>query len=249
MKSAVVPFVRQLKSGATGKDVIAVKRALKAAGFGRGLLFTPVFGPQAVANVKRFQQAHRIPATGVYGVKTHRALAAFFDAKGGKLLAAAAPKHTAPKPAKKPDGARERFVDICRWAIANSAQIHYAETRPMPITVKAKTLPLTVDCSGSTTLFAKWAGAPDPNGLGYNGEGFTGTLMNHCRKISRNQVRPGDLAVFGSYPGHHVAVVVGVKPNGDLELESHGSEAGPLDIALSVEQRYQPPVAFYSFLP
>ena len=38
-------------------------------------------------------------------------------------------------------------------------------------------LPLTTDCSGFVTLCYAWAGAPDPRGLGYSGQGWTGTLL------------------------------------------------------------------------
>ncbi|MHB8469552.1 MAG: Hint domain-containing protein [Gaiellaceae bacterium] len=46
-----------------------------------------------------------------------------------------------------------------------------SEMRPIPL---ARTLPLTTDCSGFVTLCYHLAGAPDPNGRGYDGQGWTG---------------------------------------------------------------------------
>lgn len=46
---------------------------------------------------------------------------------------------------------RERMVNWCLWAVDNATQIHYAEKRPIPVNDLPGTLPLTTDCSGSTT--------------------------------------------------------------------------------------------------
>ena len=63
---------------------------------------------------------------------------------------------------------RRKIVAAARWGIANEPRIHYGEIRPIPL---GRTLPLTTDCSGFVTICYYLAGAPDPNGLGYSGQG------------------------------------------------------------------------------
>lgn len=122
---------------------------------------------------------------------------------------------------------RQRIAAEAGWGWAHRAQIHYAEIRPIPLTAyKDHHLPLTTDCSGFATCCFYAAGAPDPNANGYNGEGYTGTLLGHLPHISQGQAQPGDLIVFGAYPGKHVVVITGsgtVNP----QVVSHGTEAGP----------------------
>src|SRR3954465_2556128 len=95
---------------------------------------------------------------------------------------------------------REEIVGVARWGVRNEARIHYAQVRPMPL---RRELPLTTDCSGFVTLCYFLAGAADPNGLGYIGQGYTGTLLRHMRHVARAEVRQGDLVVWGRYPGRH----------------------------------------------
>ncbi len=103
----------------------------------------------------------------------------------------------------------------------------------MPLT---RSLPLTTDCSGFVTLCYYLAGAPDPNGLGYSGAGWTGTMLRHL--VPTASLRPADVVVWGEYPGHHCALVL--EPGGDPLLCSHGRELGPLAIRYSDECRLQP---------
>ncbi len=127
---------------------------------------------------------------------------------------------------------RERMVNWCLWAVDNATQIHYAEKRPIPVNDLPGTLPLTTDCSGSTTLFARWAEAPDPNGLGYTGDGSTMTMLAHLKPIDPDKAQPGDLIVFGGDPlEQHVVVIVQSGP--DPTVTSHGSEPAPFKLSLS----------------
>ena len=130
---------------------------------------------------------------------------------------------------------RQNIVTAARWGIENEPRIHYGQVRPMPLT---RRLPLTTDCSGFATLCYYLAGAPDPNGLGYSGQGWTGTLLLHLEAIPARAARAGDLVVFGAYPGRHVALVL--EPGEDPLLCSHGQERGPVAIRFSAECRYQP---------
>jgi len=130
---------------------------------------------------------------------------------------------------------RGEIVAAARWGIRNEPRIHYALVRPMPLT---RTLPLSTDCSGFVTLCYYLAGAPDPNGLGYDGHGYTGTLLQAMSSVVRETVKRGDLVVWGMYPGHHVALVL--VPGDDPLLCSHGQERGPLAVRFSDEARIQP---------
>ena len=149
------------------------------------------------------------------------------------------PSSPAPPPPPTP---RQLIVRLCQWAIAHQAEIHYAQTRPIPLRVPGELpkLPLTTDCSGFATIAYRYAGALDPNGLAYNGAGYTGSMLEQARKrgtvVPVGSVRPGDLAFFGvkSDPtGHHVGVVIAVreKTHAGVQLASHGSESGPLEIS------------------
>src|ERR671937_861159 len=91
---------------------------------------------------------------------------------------------------------RDEIVGVGLWGVRNEARIHYAPVRPIPL---RRTLPLTTDCSGFVTLCYYLAGAPDPNGLGYSGEGWTGTLLRHLPHIGHAAARPGDVVVWGRY--------------------------------------------------
>jgi cell wall-associated NlpC family hydrolase len=130
---------------------------------------------------------------------------------------------------------RTEIVAAARWGIHNEPRIHYAAERPMPLT---RTLPLSTDCSGFVTLCYWLAGAPDPNGLGYDGQGYTGTLLRAMEPVAQDWIGQGDLVVWGAYPGHHVALVL--EPGDDPLLCSHGQERGPVAVRFSEESRWQP---------
>ncbi|WP_052434516.1 peptidoglycan-binding domain-containing protein [Streptacidiphilus melanogenes] len=133
---------------------------------------------------------------------------------------------------------RQQMVDNCLWGVQNQAQIHYAETRPMPINIPKGSLPITTDCSGFATLMAKWSGAGDPNGSGFNGQGYTGTMLQHCQHISAAETLPGDLVVFGADSGTHVVVLVESAAGGlGAMCVSHGQEADPIKVSLEVESK------------
>lgn len=103
---------------------------------------------------------------------------------------------------------------------------HYAEIRPIPYASPLK-FPVTTDCSGFVSLCFYEAGGFDPNGCNFNGSGYTGTLLDHGTRITRDKVVPGDVIVYGTYPGVHAALVVKVNPEGDILTVSHGEEGDP----------------------
>lgn len=90
--------------------------------------------------------------------------------------------------------------------------------------IKSPNYPPWADCSAMGTWWYYDVDLPDPNNLGYDGEGFTGTLCLHGVNVSLQNLEPGDLIFYGyRYPYKHVAMYVG---NG--KVVSHGSQIGPL---------------------
>jgi hypothetical protein len=175
-----------------------------------------IFGPMTEAALKKFQKAHGVEAIGVYGPKT-RAAFVKLGAKLGRV----------PKP-PPPSALRKKILAEGKWGVTNKARIHYQQKRPIDGIHQRHKLPLNTDCSGFVTLCYKWAGAPDPNGNGYNGAGYTGTLEAHMRHIPQSRLRPGDLCLW---KGKHVSLVI--QTGADPLLVSHGSEKGPYAIRLS----------------
>lgn len=103
------------------------------------------------------------------------------------------------------DARFERAVTLM-WA----ARVHllYSWLRPFQYNISRAR---TYDCSGTVSVIYHEAGAPDPNGLGHNGFGFTGTLWPRGRYVGSN-VKAWDLAFYGydsrgNYPSH-VAIVI-----------------------------------------
>jgi|SRR5215831_3183310 len=122
---------------------------------------------------------------------------------------------------------RAKIVEHAKWGLHHAGEIHYAQLRPMDGLHQVHKLPLHTDCSGYVTLCYKWAGAPDPNGYGYNGQGYTGSLINNMRQIMRSQLRPADLIVYGYFPGEHVVIYIG----GGMVI-SQGSEPDPREFTV-----------------
>jgi hypothetical protein len=121
------------------------------------------------------------------------------------------------------DPTRQRMVDIARFAIAQSKRIHYSQdhrmaweraSRKLRPPIAANALPLDVfeDCSSSISGIAALAGAPDPNGSGFDGEGFTGTMLDHCTRLGAGAppaaLLPADIAVYGKDNGTHAIMVL-----------------------------------------
>lgn len=130
-------------------------------------------------------------------------------------------------PPHTPVDVRQKIVDWANWFVQNKnkrkTKVHYAEIRPIPHTLK---FPMTTDCSGFVTLLHQLAGAADPNGYGFNGQGYTGTLLTHGRHIVPSAVLPGDIVIYGAGTGEHAAVIVKVHGN-DFLTVSHGQEGDP----------------------
>lgn len=219
----VVPLRRNVKYGTVGWDAYAIKRSLSRAGFGAWGKWGKVeklFGRNAVKHLKAFQRKHGLKADGVYGPNTHKKLTRYFDSYGAYLMK----KTIIPKPTSK----RQAVVNAAVFGYHNRGSIHYtmSSLRMYGVRnhIKPPHIPRYEDCSSFATWCYYVAGASDPNGFGYAGWGYTGTLISHGTRISITQARPGDLIFYGRYwiPSH-VAIYIG---NG--RVISHGSEVGPL---------------------
>lgn len=134
----------------------------------------------------------------------------------------------------------KRAAVVAYWngfCIPHEPDIHYRESRPIDGLDALERLPSYQDCSGTVTKACRAGGFQDPNGLFYNGSGYTGTMLAHCRRIAQHQVQPADLVVFVNPrepAGHHVCQVLELAGD-DMWLGSHGQEADPRRILLSQE--------------
>jgi lysozyme family protein len=138
---------------------------------------------------------------------------------------------------------RKRIVNWANWGVKNSARIAYTRDGTVRLSALGTpgALPLATDCSGFATCCYSWAGAPNPNWPGpYDARAgaYTGTMLDHCRRIPKSAAEAGDLVVWTPPSrGQHVAVVV--KAGGDPMLVSHGDDSGPKRIRFSAEDGHQ----------
>jgi len=129
---------------------------------------------------------------------------------------------------------RVRVARAYARKLVNAAdRIGYSQTssRPMQL-VGPDDLPRHADCSSSVTTIFNAAGFEDPNGRGYDGFGYTGTLVTHGRTVQLSDIQPCDLVFYGhasSGPGFpagaptHVAMVMDRKG----AIFTFGSDPGP----------------------
>jgi len=228
--SRYVPFKRTIKLGTIGKDSFAVKRSIAKSGIGKWGEWGSVkslFGPYSVKHLKTFQQRHGLHVDGVYGLNTHKKMAPFFDDYGVFLLGQV--KLISPEEKK-----RNAIVAAAMLGYTHRASLHYTESslrmQGVRNRIRPPHYPNYEDCSSFATWCYWVAGAADPNGLGYNGRGYTGTQVNHGRAVALGQAKPGDLVFYGWNRGipTHVAIYVG-----HGRVVSNGSEIGPLLLSAS----------------
>lgn len=241
----VKPQRRTIKRGMSGPDVRATKYALKAAGFKKGIVLTNRAGAAWQNNLKAFQRKHKLKVDGQYGAKTHAALRPFI----ARVPYATWLWNHTPKPISASvaigENLRERIVNTALFGARHEPSIHYTQSSRRMSGVRGRLRPPAFgryeDCSSFSTWCYWVAGAADPNGLGYNGQGYTGTLAAHGRLIPPRRARPGDLVFYGGgFPYTHVAVYIG-----GGRIVSHGSESGPKVTSMN----YRPVSAVRSYLP
>ena len=197
-----------------GRDVLAIQRTLAQRGIYKRGKPSGHYGTQTRDAVKEFQRRNGLKQDGVYGPTTHAKLATLMDGYS-KWLMQNTVVHR--------DTKREKIIKAAHYAYLNRGNIHYSQIRPMSDMAPPPNVPNYMDCSYFATWCYKVAGANDPNGFGYNGYGYTGTLMVHGTRTY--SPKPGDL-VFYSYPDH-VAIYAG-----SGSVYSHGSEPGPYYLAM-----------------
>lgn len=122
--------------------------------------------------------------------------------------------------------ARNQIVKWAKWAVENRGRFVYTQDgRRMSCVHNPNAPTIYADCSAFVTYCYSWAGAPDPNGNGYNGYGYTGTLLAHGTPIGASQARPGDVVVYGPGTGWHTALIV--EGGADPLTVSHGGQGDP----------------------
>jgi hypothetical protein len=128
----------------------------------------------------------------------------------------------------------------CNALIAVEPQVHYAPVRPMPLPPAPRipiprSFSITTDCSGSATWIVDISGGEDPNGFGFNGSGFTGSMAGHMRPIHASDVQVADFGIIFDPSGvtHHV--IIALEAGSDPNTFSHGQESGPIRIRASAE--------------
>ena len=140
---------------------------------------------------------------------------------------------------------RPNIVLWSRWGVAHHGSFTYTQAPGLRMedVHKPGSIPEDCDCSAWCTYVYSWSDAPDPNGLGYDGLGYTGTLLSHGTKITLKQLLPGDIIVFvtpAKPDGVHAVIVVetGVDPL----CSSMGQQGDPNFVRLSVLKGLGTPV-------
>jgi hypothetical protein len=222
-KRAVL-FGRELRQGKSGKDVVALKRALSKAGYVKWQSrWTRLFGPYTATALKKFQREHGLRADGVYGPATHAKLAPYYDAYGAALLG---------QFPRAPVG--HTVVTAALFGYHVRGSIHYTQSALRMYGVRNKIRPPAIpkweDCSSYATWTYWLAKRRDPNGRGYDGYGFTGTLAANGRPAAP---AAGRLSFYGRYPHTHVTIDVSASM-----CVSHGSERGPVLVPIRYRRDY-----------
>lgn len=222
-----VEIPRLIELGSKGRDVRALKRALRRAGFWpKGERITNVFDETTDKAVREFQKDRRLEIDGQVGENTFGALLSHYDPYSRFLVERVRKRM---QKLNNPTGKRQRIVAAAFVGYTNRDRIRYTQDarrmQGVRERIRVPAFPTFEDCSSFATWCYWVAGAPDPNGRGYDGFGFTGTQIGPGKQVATP--RPGDLVFYGWEPAprscpKHVALYVG---NG--KVVSHGSESGP----------------------
>jgi hypothetical protein len=136
------------------------------------------------------------------------------------------------------DDVRAAITDYCVTSIQAASRWHYEQVRPMDYGVDPGVTHPDDDCSEHATCSLYWAkkttgvAVPDPNASGWNGYGYTGTLVNNPRCSAPYKV--GDMAIYGTSTGDTEHVVTCYEPGDASSAEwcSNGSESAPYAVEL-----------------
>lgn len=220
-----------LKFGMEGNDVFALQRALKHAKC-RKRKASHAFGWRCRINVKKFQSRHGLKADGQVGPKTLEKLAPHYDGYGIWLIKAEAKQVAAlASHASKVQAS----VKAAFFLLAHKNETFYTQDASLRMSwlrlrIRPPKVPRWLDCSSACTWYRWVAGLSDPNGFGYNGYGFTGTMLEHGTKVSTPV--PGDMTFYRG-PDHVVIEV------GKGYVISNGSSPGPYYLRRGYRTVYQ----------
>ena len=170
-----------LRIGDRGAHVVRLQRALRPAGY-KSLTGTGYFGPITLDAIKAVQRGNGFKATGVVGPKFWSLLQSG-QLKPGK-------RAPAPLPAASSSGGSGK------GAIA----LAFAKRQIGDRYAYMGTGPNSWDCSGLTQGAYKAAGVKLPHN--------SRAQMGYGRKVTKSQLKPGDLVFFYS-PVSHVALYAG----------------------------------------
>jgi len=221
----IVPKLpRVARRGMKGPDIYAHKAALSNAGFGKRLVLSPSFGAGLQYEVNAWRRHHGLRANGLIDQEMFGILR-----DGRRYGPFAAHQLALETSALKPSP--DRLLSAASiFAYNVRGSIHYTEGSERMYGVRnhihPPEIPRYEDCSSFATWLYYTSGLPDPNRRGYDGQGYTGTMIDNGRQVSVNEARLGDLVFYGwGFNGapKHVAMSLG-----HGRVISHGSESGPL---------------------
>lgn len=206
------PFARDPKKGRVcGPEVRLMEGALRRT--------TPpirkskprlCFGLATEKQIKIFQRRHHIPPTGIYGLRTHRALShAYTKRMRSDLAYQAAKRLLALRIATigiitAHAHAYQNRMQYCNYGSLSSCSRRWSWPAYPDV-------PRNTDCSGYVTWVYYQSGLGDPNYNGYRG-GFTGTLVAHGIPVKLNgPLHVGDLIFNGpsAFNTTHVSIYIG----------------------------------------
>jgi hypothetical protein len=103
------------------------------------------------------------------------------------------------------------------WAVAHPTALNYSQARPIPYSQWDHHQPvIETDCSGSYICIAHAAGAPDPSGQHYDGEGYTGSIAGNLRHVGRAaDLGIGDAIGYGDLVDVNSHITMVVEPGDD----------------------------------
>jgi len=241
-----------------GADVEAFKRAISRAGrwpwqtfdraYSRGFALG-TSGMVGHTGVAGFQRQQGIQATGQLGDTTYQALRYAlvpegFPHEGEHVLDGYAVELLEQYAASVPDDdeldqVRDAIADYCLESIQWAGGIHYRQERPIACFGVPPADGFTTDCSGHSTAAYYWARdvtglpVPDPNHRGFDGYGYTGTLIGNPH-VTSGAYKRGDLALYGPSTSATSHVCTCLRDGNSQESEwcSHGSEEAPYLVQL-----------------
>lgn len=160
--------------------------------------------------LKKFQRRHKIPPSGIYGLRTHKALShAYTDKQRADLAYIAALQlkqlhYTTILTITAHAQALQGLMQYCDYGSLSACGRRW-QWPPYP------DVPRHTDCSGFVTWVYYQSGLPDPNGNTFHG-GFTGTLVVHGLPVKPGgPLHVGDLIFNGPDAAHttHVSIYIG----------------------------------------